>query len=62
MTRKEFIRVHHRRGYQIRELDRMVIITRGDYRAIWFFKPDGTFDRSCPPQWHLLRHPLRGGF
>lgn len=62
LTKEKFIRIHRQRGYQIRELGRMVIITRDDYRAIWFFKPDGTFDESCPPQWHLDRHPSRGGF
>lgn len=55
MTKEKFIRIQTARGYQIEDLDKMVIISLDNYRAIWFFNTDGTVDKDNPPIWHLDR-------
>ena len=55
MTREKFIRIQKIRGYQVKELGRMVIITKDNYSATWFFTPEGTVDETMPPTWKLDR-------
>lgn len=55
MTREKFIRIQKIRGYQVEELGRMVIITKDNYSATWFFTPEGTIDETMPPVWKLDR-------
>lgn len=59
MTREKFIRIHKARGYEIEELDKMIIIHMNDarsrYSAVWFFNADGSVDESQPPTWSVKR-------
>ena len=56
MTQREkFVAVMARRGYQIKEMGRMVILSMDNYTAIHFFNPDGTRDESQSPYWKLSR-------
>ena len=53
MTKERFIRIQKTRGYEVKELGRMVIISLDNYRATWFFNTDGSLDENTPPIWHL---------
>ena len=56
MTQREkFVAVMRRRGYTVRELGRMVILTMDNYTAIHFFNPDGTRDETQPAYWSMSR-------
>ena len=55
MTKERFIRIHRNRGYQVEESGKMVVISSGNYKAIWFFNTDGSVDESNPPIWHVGR-------
>ena len=55
MTKEIFIHIHHNRGFQVEDLGKIVIISLEDYRAVWFFNPDGSIDKNHPPIWHIDR-------
>ena len=55
MTRERFIRIQAKRGYQIEELGKVVILRMRNYTAMWFFNEDGTLDEDNPPYWNLER-------
>ena len=55
LTKEKFIRIQTARGYEVKELGKMVIISLDNYRATWFFNADGTPDEDNPPTWTLDR-------
>lgn len=60
MTKSHFVEVQTRRGYEVEDLGRLVILRHtmegvGNYRAFWFFNEDGSLDESNPPTWWIER-------
>lgn len=55
MTKDRFIAIHTRRGYEVQNLGKMVILRMDNYTAIWFFNSDGSPDESQKPIWKITR-------
>ena len=55
MTKDRFIAIHTRRGYEVQNLGKMVILRMDNYTAIWFFNSDGSPDKSQKPIWKITR-------
>ena len=55
MTKDRFITIQRNRGYHVEELGCIVILTLDNYRAVWFFNPDGTVNEDNPPHWAIER-------
>ena len=51
MTKEKFIAMSKKRGYEVEELGRMVILRHENYTAFHFFNEDGTPDKDNPPCW-----------
>ena len=56
MTKDKFIAIHRKRGYEVEDLGKMVILSLDDYTAIHFFNANGTRDETISPVWKLSRH------
>lgn len=56
MTKDKFISIHRKRGYEVEDLGKMVILSLDDYTAIHFFNADGTRDKTISPVWKTSRH------
>lgn len=55
MTKDRFITIHTRRGYEVEDLGRIVIIRMNKYSAMWFFTADGKVDETEKPFWTVSR-------
>ena len=53
MTREKFVTIQTNRGYSVTEFGKVVVIEKDDYKAIWFFNPDGSVDEKHPPMWRV---------
>lgn len=53
MTKERFISIQSRRGYSVKDCGNMVILTMGNYTALWFFKEDGSLDENNLPTWTI---------
>ena len=55
MTKDRFIAIHTHRGYKVEDLGKIVILSMGNYTAMWFFNADGTLNENEKPTWTVSK-------
>ena len=55
MTKDKFVAIQTRRGYEVEDLGRIVIIRMDNYSAMYFFTADGKVDETEKPFWTIRR-------
>ena len=55
LTKEKIIRIQTSRGYEVKDLGKIVIFRMNDYSATWFFNSDGTVDETKKPLWTMKK-------